>query len=55
MGEISAKFEKLLIDKDKSSENKDLEIVSLKISITNLETEISKLREEAAQDRLLAH
>ena len=53
MSEISAKFEKLLGDKDKSSENKDQEIISLKLSITELEMEISKLREEAAQDRLL--
>jgi hypothetical protein len=54
MNDLGSKFEKVQLDKDCASETKEREIHSLKGSIRNLEGEISKLREEAAQDRLLA-
>ena len=54
LNDLGSKFEKVQLDKDRATEGKEREIHSLKGSIRTLEGEISKLREEAAQDRVLA-
>ena len=54
MGDLGTRFERLQGEKDKSHESKEREILNLKTFIKDLEGEVSKLKEEAAQDRILS-
>jgi hypothetical protein len=55
MAEVTLKLEKVQGDKDNKSEAKDNEIRTLKKSVKDLESEVLKLKDEAAQDRLLSN
>ena len=55
LGDLGTRFERLQGDKDKVQEGKDKEIGKLRAIVTELEGEIQKLKDEAAQDRILSH
>jgi hypothetical protein len=53
--DLATRFERLQGDKDKAQESKDREIDKLRSIVKELEGEVLKIKEEAAQDRILAH